>query len=200
ITKLFRGEYVKRGIQYIKITEIGAHLPTFKQHPEVMDRLPDEVPPTTSFGPVIALFHLLKPEVTIANWVKDWKCSNEIKKEAESLAWAYNYFIKNGLDQWLVYHLHQQQDQNLIHLVRILDNKTINEMDIRNSRSQLPIRHQKELAINGHDLLQWFPERKQGPWLKHAIQTVEKNIVYGKLKNKKDHIKEWLKWNLPETN
>src|SRR5699024_6897211 len=59
ITKLFRGEYVKRGIQYIKITEIGAHLPTFKQHPEVMDRLPDEVPPTTSFGPVIALFHLL---------------------------------------------------------------------------------------------------------------------------------------------
>src|SRR5699024_12857491 len=78
--------------------------------------------------------------------------------------------------------------------------KSIYPTEIQTIRSHLPIQHKKELAINGHDLLKWFPEQKQGPWLKQMLKSVEKNIVYGKLENKRDHIKEWLKWNLPETN
>ena len=200
ISKVFMGTYVNQGIKYIKETDIGIHLPTFKQYPEIIHLLPNDIPSATSFAEVIALFHLLKPEVRIPVWAKDWKCSNETKKDAELLVTSYNYFIEHGLDRWLIYHFDQRYDLGFTNLVYMLNNKSIDPTEIQTIRSHLPIQHKKELAINGHDLLIWFPDRKQGPWLKQMLKSVEKNIVYGKLENKRDHIKEWLKWNLPETN
>src|SRR5699024_8462317 len=125
ISKVFMGTYVNQGIKYIKETEIGIHLPTFKQYPEIIHLLPNDIPSATSFGEVIALFHLLKPEVRITIWAKDWKCSNKTKKDAELLVAAYNYFVEHGLDQWLIYHFDQRYDLGFMNLVYMLNNKSI---------------------------------------------------------------------------
>lgn len=198
--KLFAGKFVNSGIKYMQQTNIDAHLPIFKEHPDLLQKLPDEIPSIDSFGQVIALFHLMKPEISIARWVKDWKCSNQMKKEAEMLVWAFNYYKKNRVDAWLVYCLDEVHDEGFIKLIYLLTTDTIRCHDMKEIRRSLPIKHKNQLEVNGHDLLTWFPERKKGPWLKKALHMVEKNVVNGTLENKKENIKDWLQWNLQEIN
>lgn len=200
MAKLFSGKFVNRGVKYMKETNIHAHLPVFKEDTELFQLLPEEIAPMTSFGQVIALFHLIKPKIDIAYWAREWKCSNQVKKEAELLVWAYNYYKTNGLDSWLVYRLGKQYEEGLINLIDTLKAGTVSDEEMKNIRKILPIHHKKQLAVNGYDLMEWYPEKKRGPWLKKALQDVESKVVHGTIENDKEKIKDWLKWNLREIN
>jgi len=198
MTKLFAGEFVNRALAYIRETNIDAHLPIFKENPNLVHLLPNDIPSLSSFGQVIALLHLIHPEVRVERWIKEWKCSNQMKKEALMLAWACEYYDKHGLNAWLAYSLSEYHEAGFIKLVATLKKGTVTVDEINSVRKKLPIQSKKELMVNGHDLIEWFPDRKQGPWLKKALHSVEINVVNGTVENKTEKIKDWLKWNLQE--
>lgn len=58
-------------------------------------------------------------------------------------------------------------------------------------KADLPINSISDVAINGRDLMEWTG-KKPGPWLKVVLGEIERRIVYGKLENEKDKIKEWF--------
>lgn len=201
MTKLFAGSFLENGIAYIKHTGMYQYLPVFKEIPQIIQRLPDSLQPLSSFGEVIALFHLLEPGQTVEEWSRAWKCSNKVRQEAKQLAKAVRYFMDNGLDEWLVYRLDNIYFQGFIHLVNNLKlEKPVNLFQVKELAAKLPISSKRDLALNGHEITAMFPDFKKGPWLKDLIQKLEAEVVYGRVKNTTFELKEWIRCNPPETN
>jgi len=110
------------------------------------------------------------------------------------------YYKEKGLDHWFVYSLEESFYEGFLRLAETFFPNSIWYNDMEALRKELPIQSRRELAINGHDLMQWFPDITAGPWLEHTIHKVEMNIVNGTINNTKGNVKEWLKWNPPEIN
>ncbi|MFC3038908.1 CCA tRNA nucleotidyltransferase [Virgibacillus xinjiangensis] len=197
--KLFAGTYLHTGISYLKETGVCMHLPVIKNHPWVIDRLPASLQPLHTLGEVFALFHLLEQKIDADVWVKAWKCSNKIKNQAKLLIGAYHYFLTYGADRWLAYRLDSDNQEGFVRLANSLSPDRGLSMDhLTSMTGNLPIQSTREMDINGREIAEMFPAKKQGPWLKQLIESVEKMIVMGQLKNSKSEIKEWIKWNPPE--
>lgn len=200
-TKLFAGEYLPVGIAYLKDTEIYMHLPIFADFPEIIFSLPKALKPLHSFGEVIALLHVIEPRVSVAQWIKEWKCSNKTKQEATQLVNALEQYKRDGLNQWMVYQLSESYYGGLSRLINIFNpNEPITVDALEQIAHRLPIQSKQELAINGNDLIDLFPNRQKGRWLQIAISQIEKEVVSGRLNNTKYDIKEWIQWSPPETN
>lgn len=197
-SKLFAGKYIKNGLKYLKETEIYQYLPIFKQNPTLMEKLPVTIQPLSSFGSVIALFHLLEPSISIKEWVKSYKCSNDMKKEATAIVDAYTWYSNKGLDEWLVYKLDEKYYQGFMEIVNIFHPNKHKIDEIVAIHHRLAIQNRSDLCFNGTDLINWFPDRKKGPWIERFTHHIEKQIVYGNLKNSKKEVKDWIKWNPPE--
>lgn len=197
--KLFAGDYVRIGLAHFKSTQVFNHLPILMQHPHMMGGLPDRIEPLKSFGAIIALFQYQEPLVSISEWVKQWKCSNKVKYEAQKLTGALQYYKSHGLDHWLVYNLPAASYENFVRLVKILFNDDLFVSALRKMEKSLPIKSKKGLATNGDDVCRLFPDRKSGPWIQAILNALEKEVISGNLTNDKTDQKEWIKWNPTET-
>ncbi|WP_231514812.1 CCA tRNA nucleotidyltransferase [Oceanobacillus salinisoli] len=199
-TKMFAGEYITNGLQYLKISGSYKYLPIFSEDPDLMEQIPKSIQPLYSFGEVIALLHLLNKERSIMEWGKKWKCSNQEKMEAAALVKAFEYFQTNNMDKWLVYKLDKVYYNGFIRIINIFHPGRIDNKDILDVYQALPLHSRKELCVNGNDLIHWFPNIKQGPWIHDMLTKIEKEVVIGTLINNKSDIKDWIKWNPPEVN
>ncbi len=65
------------------------------------------------------------------------------------------------------------------------------EIDIASRKDRLPIKTKRDLAVNGIDLMQWSGQ-KQGAWLRQWIEKMERYVLFGKLENDNDTIKDWF--------
>lgn len=198
--KFFAGDYIEKGIEYLRKTEIYRELPIFKDVPSLINKVPVEIKPLPSFASVIVLFHYLEPKITITSWVKSWKCSNQTKRSADEIFDNLRYYEKNGLDRILVYRLKQQHYVAFQRLIEMLKNDQITISDIEKIKVTLPIHSRKELAIDGNDILELFPQRTRGAWIKEMLEESEEQVIKGNVINKKREIKEWLQWNQREVN
>jgi tRNA nucleotidyltransferase (CCA-adding enzyme) len=201
LTKLFAGEHLSIGISYLKDTKIYMYLPIFANYPGIISSLPKGLKPLHSFGEVIALLHFIEPSVSVTHWVKAWKCSNKTKQEANQLVHALEQYEKCGLNQWVVYQLSKTYYNGFTRLVNVFypaQSFTIGMLE--RMLHCLPIQSKQELAINGNDLIDFFPHKPKGRWLQILLNHIEKEVVSGRLKNTKYDIKEWIQWNPPETN
>lgn len=197
-TKFFAGTYVNEGFNHLLKSEVYKHLPVFKEHPKLVNDVPTPLYPLHSFGEVIALFHYLDPMIPERTWAKVWKCSNHIQKEAILLGKALHYYRKKGLDNWLVYHLTAEHIESFIRLIKILFPK--NELKTKTLMELyrcLPIKAKTDLAINGNDLTRFFPKYKKGAWIGKMLEKIEKEVIFHRLENEKNEIKEWIKCNPP---
>src|SRR5699024_8662072 len=79
MTKFFSGPAVNRGFDYLLETKVYYFLPIFNIMPEIVQQIPRPLASLPSFGAVIALFHYLNREVSIARWIKAWKGSNQMR-------------------------------------------------------------------------------------------------------------------------
>ncbi|RKQ37642.1 CCA tRNA nucleotidyltransferase [Oceanobacillus halophilus] len=198
--KLFAGKYVKNGLEYINIIGTYQFLPIFKDNPSLFSKIPKTIQPLASFGEVIALLHLLENNISISEWVKSWKCSNQVKKDAKVLVESYNYYETNGIDEWLVYTLDNRYYEGFSRIVNSIHQENTNHKDLHHMNKQLPIHSRKELAVNGSDIANIFPLLQKGPWLQKMLTDIEKAVVFRELANSKSDIKEWIKCNPPEAN
>ncbi|MEI3604753.1 CCA tRNA nucleotidyltransferase [Pseudogracilibacillus sp. SE30717A] len=200
ITKLFQGEYVQNGLNYLIEVEAFKYLPIFKNHKSLIKKLP----PLTafhSFAEVIALLHYLDKSISISQWVKEWKCSNKVRSEAINLSESIEYYYKSGLDAWLIYRLHYSNVKAFTHLVKIISNDlNYSSNELTTYKKQLPIQKRVDLDFDGHDLHTVFPDFKKGPWMNKLLEDLEYRVVMRYLENKKPKIKEWIICHPPEIN
>lgn len=201
MTKFFAGDYIEQGIFYLKDTGIYKHLPVIKKHPNLIENLSTPLLPLNSFGEVIALFSFKSKDTDLLEWVKAWKCSNKEKKEAQNLTSALNYFNKKGIDQWLVYKLSKANFPGFIRVGRnLFENWNLALKDLERAEQNLTIQSKRDLAINGNDLTELFPQNKKGRWISDTLSKVEKEVVFGRITNTKKNLKEWIICNPPEIN
>ncbi|WP_099158339.1 CCA tRNA nucleotidyltransferase [Virgibacillus ndiopensis] len=200
-TKLFAGEFINHGMEYLKSTDIYKHLPVMVKYPYIIDNLPKKLNSLSSFGQVIALFHSIEPQISILTWVKEWKCSNKIKQEATQLYEAFLHYKNHQLDQWLVYCLNTENYQGFVKIINMFYGRghvLIEELE--QIEQLLPINSKKDLALNGNDLISLFPDVKKGPWIQTYLNLLEQQVVFGNIKNNKNELKDWIRWHPPEIN
>jgi len=200
-TKLFAGSFVHYAIDYLKSTSIYKYLPILSEYPHIIKKLPTNIEPLHTFGEVLAHFHYLEPTIPISRWAKTWKCSNQIKNEATELIHAIHYYDQHGLDEWFVYQLNAKLDQSFIRLMKNLSGtQQIELKDLTRIRRDLVIQTKQDLAINGADLIELFPDISRGRWIQDTLANIEKEVVFNRLKNNKINIKEWIACNPPVIN
>lgn len=199
MTSFFQGSYINEGFNYLTSIGLDKHLPLFNQEKELVNKLPEQLIPLHSFGEVISLMHMVYPTFTIRDWVREWKCSNAMKREADQLCAALTYYDINGLDKLLVYRLDTQYYKGLCRLSEMLyPNKIIRYNKIDDLYKSLPIKSRSDIQFNGNDLIKLFPHKKRGRWISDMIEKIEEEIVFNKLENKYNIIEEWVLCNPPE--
>ncbi|RLL48226.1 CCA tRNA nucleotidyltransferase [Oceanobacillus piezotolerans] len=199
--KLFAGDYVSYGVNYLEQTEIYRYLPVFSKYPILIEKVNPDLNPLLSFGECIAYFHLLLPDVTVKEWIKSWKCSNQLLREANEIVTAYHQYNNIGLDNWLVYNLETDFYEGFVRVSNLMgNNRKVSLDNLFKLQNELPIQSRKMLAINGNDLVALFPDAKKGPWLQKLLRDIEKAVVYREVPNSKQEIKEWIRCNPPVIN
>lgn len=199
-SKIFQGEFVQNSIDYLIQIQGFKHLPVFSNEYKLIERIPKPLSAFYSFAEVIAMFHYLEKNITISDWVKAWKCSNQVKRDAMNLFEAISYFNKNGMDSWLIYRLELCNFRSFDHLIELLFNKPTSLKSLYNKKKALAIQTRNDLRIDGHDIMQIFPDRNPGSWMEEVLKKVEYKVVMNELNNNNQHIKEWIRCHPPETN
>lgn len=199
--KLFAGRYVQRAINYLIATETYKHLPLMVNYPYIVYQLQHINQPLHSFSEVIALFTLLEPNITIEDGIKAWKCSNQMRRDANALVNAVQYYREHGVDDWLIYQLTPTYFASFIRVLHILHpDEPLHETMLHDMYSKLPIQSRQDICIRGDDIIRLFPNKRQGPWISQLLTQIEQNIVCHTLPNNYHSIKEWIRCNPPETN
>ncbi|GIO22644.1 CCA tRNA nucleotidyltransferase [Oceanobacillus sp. J11TS1] len=194
LEKLCAGSFLTKAMTYIFELELYCHLPIFKDVPLLLK----ELKPVSSLAPIFAFVELSDSPFTVTDCVTAYKCSNQLKKQAKTLVDAYHRYKKHGIDAWFVYLLPKEQWNYFVYLVKQLDHENIEIQELKSKQERLPIASKKELCLNGHDLMEWFPDRPRGKWIKELLDEIEYRIVTCELANDKSRIKDWIQWNQPE--
>jgi len=201
ITQFFQGEYIGSSFHYVIDTGIYRHLPVFKNKPNIIHIFPKNLSSFESFSEIIAMLHYLDNQIPIEEWAKSWKCANKIKRDAINLYESIIQFKKNGISNWLVYRLDQNNYKAFIHVTDTLNLSSQISLDELTAYSnQLPIHTRSEIQFDGHELQTMFPNREKGPWMKEYISKIEYAIVMNELENDYKQIKEWILCHPPEVN
>lgn len=200
-TKLFAGDYVEKGLNYLETLEIDSYLPVLDMHPNIIKALPKSFKPLQTFAEVIALFHIVEPTISIQTWITAWKCSNQTKQEAVKLVQAFLDYRQNGLNALLVYRLTPAYFTGFLRLLTNLLPESVESLaKLVEIKIEIPIESKSDFALNGHDISALFPDLKKGKWLGILMDQLEIAIVFGKIGNTKSELKDWIKWNPPEVN
>jgi tRNA nucleotidyltransferase (CCA-adding enzyme) len=196
LEKLFAGTYVKHALKYMNELGIEQHLPVLRNVP-IISRITHTIQPLDTIAEVICLIHQIDPSSEIQQMVKEWKCSNQVLKNAKTLCHAIEYYKASGLDNWLAYQLLPGNHDAFARVVEVLSPGELNKNELLSLKDNLAITSKKELAINGNDIIDLFPTVQKGPWIQYLLVKLEKLVVDGVIHNEKSILKDWIKWNPP---
>jgi len=199
LEKLFAGKFVRLGLKYMNDLGIEKHLPILNNY-QILQKLGDRIRPVHSLEEVVCLIHQTEPSIDIRTITKGWKCSNKVLNKAIILNDAINYYKSHDLTNILVYKLLPDLHMSFARLTEILFTQKVNEKKLFRLKSNLVIYSKKDLAINGNDIIELFPDRKRGPWIQDIITKIEELVVEGKIENNNSILKDWIKWNPPGVN
>ena len=202
LTKMFRGKGIKQALAYMNATKLYECLPVFHVHPHIFKRLIDRLnSPITDQSVIVAFLHYLEPGISIAEWVRAYKLSNTIKQTAKLIEQNYQTYINEGITPLMLYELSEENLLQWVELVRLVKGDTLMLEDLKTSYRRLPIKRLSDLAVNGSDLISWFPERKKGKWISEYLEKLRDKVLNGELPNKKDILEGQVKqWNQTEQN
>lgn len=196
---IFQGKYVQHALTYIQELNIDKYIPVWKENSSLSSVLPKRLTAFHSLAEVIVLFHYLDEQMPISAWINGWKCSNKTKRSAKVLYQALISYMDEGIDNWLVYILPKEERISFCHLIYVLTNEIIDKKIVEQAQ-YVPIMNRSELAINGNDLKKFFSNRPNGSWIRKGMESIEYEIVMGRLSNTKNAIKEWIRCHPPEIN
>src|SRR5699024_9253822 len=198
--KFFTGNNINQGLHYLFTTQIYTELPIFKNNQTLINSLPKDIKPFTRFSEVISYFHLIDENISINQWVKAWKASNLVKSETVNLVASIKNYENNGMNVVLLYKLNRNLIQSFILVLNLYYHIEVKYEAILAEKNNLIIDSRKELAIDGNDITNLFPHLKKGKWIEELMKEIEKEVLYKRVDNNKNTIKEWIKCNRIEIN
>ncbi|RNF40485.1 CCA tRNA nucleotidyltransferase [Planococcus salinus] len=175
IDKIMVNPHTQRSMEYLKTTTLTKHLPAGYLFEVPWEKYIAEG--NSVKGWVYMLYHLEKEFADI----RAYKFSNDEKRLIEG---ALRAARADFWDAWTYYVYTEEQLQ----IASALREMTVN---IPLEKRRLPIHSKTDIQATGRDLMDWSASR-QGPWLKKWIEKMEKEIVYGRLQNDKEQIKDWF--------
>lgn len=197
--KIIQAPYLAKAVVVMKETKILQYLPVFKEEAALMEKMYEQRDSFDSFSTFLAYFHYHQKDVSVNQWIKAWKASNEQAREAKALVKALDYFEKKGLDVILLYEIEEKALSSFVFLVnRIFSDQKLDSRKLIEQKALLPIQSRKELAVNGNDLINWLPDQAKGSWIRLAIEEIERAVLLKKVKNNKNDIKEWILCHPPD--
>ncbi|WP_077621754.1 CCA tRNA nucleotidyltransferase [Sediminibacillus massiliensis] len=192
LEKMFQGSNVREGAGLLKQSGLTEYFPVFSNNQSFINQLAETAVPLSSFREMLCFFVEVLPAVPVDDWVKEWKLSNRVGREAKLLSTLLRQSRRHGIGPWLVYQLPGEMIPGFASLYSLLVG-SITERELRRLKEGLPIKDRKQLSINGNDLVDMYPERKKGAWIKECLDTIERYVVTGEISNNKQDIKEWIR-------
>lgn len=198
--KIIQSPFAMESLQLMQEYDFFNILPGFLNIKKPMKLIFQKFKPLKRFSSFIALVCYLDTTNNINQWINDWKGSNQMKQEAYNLYRCLERYAQTKLDHWLVYILHKELVDDFIQVVQMIFNEKIYRDTFKQLENELQIRKRNELMLNGHNLMELYPDRNPGPWLQVSLDMLEYEVVQNKLKNEYHTLKEWIECNPPEIN
>lgn len=198
--KFFIGNYLNYGLNYLLITKVYEELPIFKNNKNLIRFLPNDIKPFNRFSEVISYFHLIDQHISINQWIKAWKVSNVVKKETINLVSAVENYKCNDINVMLLYKLDEELINSFVNVVKLYLQTEIKDETIISQKNALAISSRKDLSVDGNDITKLFPHLKQGKWIEDLLKEIEEEVLYKRITNDKNIIKDWIICNRLEIN
>ncbi|WP_066193242.1 CCA tRNA nucleotidyltransferase [Gracilibacillus phocaeensis] len=190
--KMMTGDYFSHAKEGLLQSGLLRYLPVFTDNQPLHRLFATVDQPFTGWANWIAYMDIACPNSSVTDWVREWKLSNQVKKDSKLLVHLYQSFQHEPIE-WTVYQLPNALMDDFLQLLTRLGFSDLTAKDIASYQEQLPIKIRQEMAVDGKDLQQFFPNRPRGAWLREQLEVLEKAIVLQEIVNDYDTIREWLK-------
>ena len=183
-SKLLLGKFRNQAIRFLVETECYLYCPGLRYYGEALLRFADLKP--IMFTTVAQAWTVLFEQMGIGQklirpFLKEWKASNDLIQEVQALSWGLRVRQEHLLRPWEIYQLGLENSLAVEALMPFYNLVPARD-EVAKIYAALPIKHLRELEINGNDLLQKFT-LKPGKWLKDILSQLEYQVVTGSLKN-----------------
>ncbi|WP_416826718.1 CCA tRNA nucleotidyltransferase [Ectobacillus polymachus] len=189
--KLLLGEFVTSAFPIITEVKMNLYLPGLEDkqdgflHAATYDWLMIEQD-VEAWTFLLFLFGIEDELAVLKLWKPSSKKMNRIRK-------ILHYLRERSKKQWDDMMLYKAGEETAIMVEKLfsLISRHPAVQDISSKCRELPIHSRKELAVTGHDILGWS-SMQPGPWVANILEEVEKAVLYRRVANVKEDIKEWL--------
>lgn len=192
--KLMLGQANNDALQHLVDLGLYLYLPCLEENRKVIEQL--SLLNLSILSKAIEAWALLLyyMETEPRKVLKAWKCSNEIMRQVEQLLTELKKDRDKQLDPFQFYQLGHSLSLSYVRLYTIIFGGDLKEHvnTFEKTYEQLPIKERKELAVNGKDFLAMI-DKKPGPWLADLLSEIEKAVIYKKVQNDKNTLREWGK-------
>ncbi|MTD38937.1 CCA tRNA nucleotidyltransferase [Erwinia sp. CPCC 100877] len=185
-SKLLLGKNRRAGLIPFIETECYLYCPNLQTCGEALLRftdLPNRQIETESQAWALLIRILEIEEASVRSFLKGWKLSNQLIQAVQKLV----YGLKQRLDnQWQAEDLFEIGLEAALSVEKLLfyfDRNSKLER-VREQYDALPIHDKSELAVSGHDLLD-FLQKKPGKWLGELIEMLTAAVINGQVPNEK---------------
>ncbi|MDR0922322.1 MAG: CCA tRNA nucleotidyltransferase [Lactobacillales bacterium] len=189
-TKLLLGEHRKNGLLSFVETNSYLYVPmlTHQDREALLKFVSINETPfrATSQAWALLLYFLRFDERKEKSFLKNWKESNQVIHQTNSLLKNFRLRLENDWTNEQLYHLGLENalltEELLTYVGKVPDVSLVEK-----KYKELTIHQRSELAVSGNDL-QKYLNKKPGPWLGILIQEIEKKVVNGELPNDFDEL------------
>jgi tRNA nucleotidyltransferase (CCA-adding enzyme) len=193
--KMLNGKNKKQALEMLMDTRLYMYLPGLKDHEKALIDVMKMDIESLNIDEMWSLFLYLIGGSTSQGeeLLRQWKLPLKKIKKILSILQLLNHRLEH---EWSVDTLFRAKLENAIHTEKIFNILNHQQVflevpELKSQYNDLIIKDRHELAVSGKDLMQW--ENKQGgPWLKEALQLIEKAVLTKQVVNEKEKIREWL--------
>lgn len=184
--KLMMGSFREAGLRSFVESECYIYCPGLREHGDALlnfAKLRGPAIPTERQAWTLLMTMLNFGEEEIRQFMKEWKCSNQLIREVSQMVPALHYRLIHEWDNWSLYQLGRELALSVEYLLYYFQREP-NLAKVRLLYQYLPIFSLKDLALKGNDLMSSF-DYPRGPWISTTLKALEKEVVEGHLNNEK---------------
>lgn len=194
--KMLLGQERSAGLRAFVETGCYVYCPGLKEYGEALLRFADlsnKPLETESQAWVLLIDQLGLGENEIRPFLKLWKCSNQMIKEVQLLAYGLKQRKHSSLEAVDLYLLGKELSLKVEALIGYF-NETPQLQQVVLNYDKLAIKSLSELAIDGNLLLE-ASQKKPGKWVSEALQLAERGVIKKEVANDMTELLDYLKEN-----
>jgi tRNA nucleotidyltransferase (CCA-adding enzyme) len=190
LEKIWLSNYPARAILEIEQTTISEWLPgALNWSPLMWDQLEIGQSTVNSW----AFLSLLQVQAKQEKIASLYRLSKQQKLEIRQVVRATNIRMQRV---FTIDDLYQFSEETLITAEKFnsifsLTKAVVDIQGMIELKQSLPIQSMKDLDVSGNDLMNWL-DKPGGPWLQEVLNEIVQAVLYRKVDNNLEHIKEWI--------